>query len=203
MIGAWSIWVRRLEVTVVSWVRDQEVVCLRKCGFVVLLMLFFFCGSNVSGEEASDPLGFLSDLTGRVWLGHYSNPEDAHYNHVVRWSAALDGKAVRVEKKVSELNFEMETIFFWDPEIEKISFVSLTNRGQVSRGTAAKEDGTLVLLGASKAEGDSRDFKMSYCLMPDGTLEDRFFIKKGEEWQQRHLIRYNVTEDPAFMKLFD
>ena len=192
-----------MEVSVISCAGNQEVVCLRKYRFVVLLMLFSFFGSNASGEEAGDPLGFLSDITGRVWLGHYSNAEDAHYNHAVRWSAELDGKAVRVEKKVSELNFMMETVFFWDPEIQKISFVSLTNRGQVSRGTAVEEDGKLVLLGVSKAEGDSRDFKMSYCLMPDGSLEDRFFIKKGEEWQQRHLIRYNVTEDPAFTKMFD
>lgn len=116
---------------------------------------------------------FLEPVIGRRWTGRYVPAEPGEeFEHLISWEPLLAGSAVRCTKQVPALDFEMETTYYWDPALNSITFVSLTNRGQTSSGTVLSDDEGFVLLRS------------------DGVLEDRFFFDKGQGWTQGHLIEY-------------
>jgi len=158
------------------------------CVVVLSLTLVVFLTLAAQGQEPGENLGFMHQLLGETWVGHYSNPEDAHYVHVMEWVPVLGGSSIRLTKRVDELAFEMETIYFWDSLEQQVAFVSLTNRGQLSKGVVKAEDKAVVLCGEMIEEDGTRAFKISYSLREDGSLEDRFFLRTGDQWNQRHLI---------------
>ena len=82
---------------------------------VIGLILFVLPALAAQEKERGKSLDLMQDLIGKTWVGHYSNPEDAHYVHVMEWVPVLGGSSMRLTKRVDELDFEMETIYFWDP----------------------------------------------------------------------------------------
>ena len=157
------------------------------------LSLLFVTSTNAA--KLSDHLAFLQPLIGKAWLGHYDNPEDAHFDHHIVWDPILEGQAVRATKEVPELNFTMETTYYWDPKKEEVNFLSVTNRGQLSSGIVYGTEGRIILLGTNIEASGNREFKLSFEVLADGTLEDRFFLKINEKWKQRHLIQYSAAEE--------
>lgn len=153
-------------------------------------------------ESQQDPIDIFQKFSGKVWLGHYVDSETSHVNHVLRCSPILEGKAVRIVKKVPELNFMMETLCFWNPGEKTIDYVSLTNRGQLSKGRVSIDEGRVVFVGVSVEAGGNRDYKITMEARGDGSLEDRFFLKRDGQWHQGHLIQYNQTKEPEFVDLF-
>jgi hypothetical protein len=130
---------------------------------------------------------FLESVLGKRWTGRYVPTEpDEQFDHVIEWKPILGGAAIRCTKRVAELDFEMETIYYTEPESNSIAFVSLTNRGQTSRGTVRSEDGGFVLLGSDPR----REFRYTFKVRPDGVLEDRFYLQDDGGWSQGHLIEY-------------
>ncbi|MBU8923313.1 MAG: hypothetical protein KOO63_15970 [Bacteroidales bacterium] len=163
--------------------------------FMITTVLIICIALQAQGQELGEHMEFMRPFIGKTWLGHYSNPEDAHYRHIVKWESILDGQSVRLTKSVDELSFAMETIYYWDAGKQQVAFLSLTNRGQLSRG-AVKIEGDLVIMeGESIVQEGNRPFKTSYFLRPDGTLEDRFHVKSGDKWNQRHLILMTELKD--------
>jgi hypothetical protein len=154
--------------------------------FCFSLLLF----NTVNAAELSDHLSFIHQLIGKAWLGHYDNPDDAHLNHHQRWEPILEGQAVRATKRVPEVNFTKETVYYWDPSQEAVRFLSLTSKGQVSTGSVSDENGRIVLIGSRIEASGGKEFKFSFEVLQDGTLEDRFYLKANGEWMQGHLIRY-------------
>jgi hypothetical protein len=159
------------------------------------LILAVSMSAAAQGQEPGENLEFMHRLLGKTWVGHYSNPEDAHYVHVMEWAPVLGGSSIRLSKRVDELAFEMETTYYWDPLEQQVAFVSLTNRGQLSEGVVKAEDGAVVLYGDMIEEGGTRAFKTTYSLQEDGSLEDRFFLKTGDQWKQRHLITLTPAKE--------
>ena len=109
---------------------------------------------------------------------------------MISWEPILDGTAVRCTKQVPALDFKMETTYYWDSASNSIVFVSLTNRGQMSSGTVHSDDDRFVLLRSDGETDAVRDSKYTFEVRPDGVLEDRFFLDKGQGWTQGHLIEY-------------
>ncbi len=152
------------------------------------LSFVLFSGLPAAGQELGEELEVFGPLVGQTWVGHYSNPEDSHYVHVLRFETILDGRAVRMSKNVDELFFELETLYYWDEEKQQIAYVSTTNKGQVSRGVIILDSGEVVLNGESVRQGGNQEYKQSFRVTDEGILEDRSFLKSGDQWQQRHLI---------------
>ncbi len=122
--------------------------------------------------------------------GHYSNPEDSHYVHQLKFESILEGNAVILTKKVEELGFEMHTIFFWNPESEQIAFQSITCRGQISSGFVSLDNDQIILTGESINKSSITSFKQSFQLSINNEITDRFYLMINDEWKQRHLIVY-------------
>ena len=170
---------------------------------VFCIAVAFFASMPVQSADPKDPLAFLKPITGKVWLGHYADSETEHFNHLMKWAPILEGKAIRAEKMVPELDFFMETLFFWDPSAKEVRYMSLTNRGQLSEGAVSQEDGAIVLLGKSHEASGNREYKMTMKILKNGSLEDRFFLKRDGQWHQGHLITYSITNDAGHAGLFD
>lgn len=156
------------------------------CANIAALLILVPLAGTAQGLDGNMEL--LQPFLGAPWSGHYSDPETAHLLHESVWEPILDGRSVRLTKRVDELAFVSETIFYWDPGRRLVAFLTVTNRGQISRGTAILEGGAILLEGVSVREDGDRPFRLTYRLLDDGTLEDRFYLKQGDAWNQRHLV---------------
>lgn len=157
----------------------------------VTLMVFGSALLTYADDHAlSEHLAFFDPLVQGEWVGHYSDEETAHFEHVVRWESVHDGHVVRMVKKVDELDFAMETLYYWDPDVTCVSYVTVTNRGQVSTGRAAAEGDTIELLGHDLTPDGQVDYRYTFYVKDDGVLEDRFYRPDGDRWEERHLILY-------------
>jgi hypothetical protein len=108
----------------------------------------------------------------------------------------LDDKAVKSTKVVASLNFRMETYYYWDWEKDSVSFLQLTSRGIFSRGKVNLDEGKIVLLGRGIRPNGVSEFKQTFAIRLDGTLEDYFYRKEDGRWEQGHLIEY-AREEPT------
>ena len=131
---------------------------------------------------------FLESVLGKHWTGRYVPTEpDEQFDHVIEWEPILGGTAIRCTKRVAEVGFEMETTYYTEPGSDSMVFVSLTNRGQTSRGTVQKEGETFVLLGSDPRS----EFKYAFEVRSDGVLEDRFYRQENGGWSLGHLVEYS------------
>ena len=121
---------------------------------IAVLLLGHFLPASADAGALSDHLLFLSPLVAREWVGHYTDEETAHFIHALRWESVFGGNVVRMTKQVEELDFAMETLYYWNADSAHVAYVTVTNRGQVSTGTAAALGDTIELLGQDlTAEG--------------------------------------------------
>jgi hypothetical protein len=160
---------------------------------VILAMMAALSPAAGGTDALSEHLQFFEPLLGRKWIGHYTDEETAHFEHAVRWESAYGGNVVRMVKRVDELDFAMETLYYWEPDSSRVTYVTVTNRGQVSTGTAAARGDTILLLGEDITADGRAPYRYTFFVSDDGSLEDRFFRPAGEGWTERHLIRYEVV----------
>ena len=147
-------------------------------------------------QELDSTLQYLAPLLGQTWVGHYvDSPEDAHLEHIVRWEAILDGKVVKKVKAVPAVDFCEVSLYYWDTEAEQVSLMSLTNRGQHTHGTVRLDDARIVMNGDRP---DGRSFVLSFEILADGRLRDKFFNVIEGDLQQGHLIEYTAEAGREF-----
>ena len=94
----------------------------------------------------------------------------------------------------------METLFYWDPETKQVHFLSVTSKGQLSKGVAQAELGVVTLMGNNFSESGRKQFKMTYEVTSTGELLDRFYLQTEQAWKQGHLIRYKSEGDSGDSK---
>jgi hypothetical protein len=164
------------------------VVRIKACCAVASVAMIICPVLDGRAQEISPEMDMFRPFLGATWAGHFSDPQNAHFTHVVEWEPVLEGRCVRLTKHVDELSFRMEILYYWDPGEQHVAFLSLTNRGQLSKGVAEQEGGLVVLYGESITKEARTPFKQSFEVREDGVLEDRFYGKPGGEWQERHLI---------------
>jgi hypothetical protein len=146
--------------------------------------------ASAGGDTLSYELKVLAPLVGHTWVGYYSDDEDREMQHVIEWTTVLGGRAVRGSKQVEAANFEMDRLYYWDPNVSRVAFLAVTNRGQVSTGTVGTRGDTIELLGDDHTEDGLRPFRYTFHLTDEGVLEDRFFRGHEGGWQPGHLIVY-------------
>lgn len=143
-------------------------------------------------QELDARLEFLAPLINRTWIGHFVGSADSTLTHRVRWDAILDGQAVRRTKFVPEVGFADDGYYFWDWETGQVAFLSVGNRGQVTRGFVVSEEGRVVLRGTWRDAHGVHDFALTLEIMPDGRLEDRYYNIANGERTAGHLIVYSA-----------
>ncbi len=163
---------------------------MRNTSLLTLLIVLLISANEINSQTSAERLAFFHPFTNQVWTGHYSNPEDSHYVHQLEFESILGGSAVILTKKVEELEFEMRTIFFWNPEFEQIAFQSITSKGQISSGFVSLENDQILLTGENINEKSKGTFKQSFQLLANNEITDRFYLMIDNEWKQRHLIIY-------------
>jgi hypothetical protein len=164
---------------------------------VIALPILLLVASVGFSQELDEHLLMLQPLTGFTWGGHFVESSDSGLVHVVRWEPILNGNVIRSTKEVTALNFRMETLYYWDWEKETISFLQLTSRGIFSRGTVALAENRITLLGRGIRPDGISEFKQTFEIRPDGTLQDCFYRRDDGEWVQGHQIVYTRQENPA------
>ncbi len=158
----------------------------KTCLLAISVALSLLSIEPVLGQD--NPLSVFEEFTSSKWEGHYSNPEDSHLVHIVRFEFYLDSLAVVLRKNVPELGFEKETYFYPDWSNGNILFLSLMNKKMISRGEVTFVDGQLVLAGQTLFETGESDFKNTYEIDDTGQLIDRFYRKRDGEWIRGHTI---------------
>ncbi len=158
--------------------------------FTLILFAILLTSLAAAATELQDPLAPLGLLVGTSWTGRFVSTPAPPFDHEIEWTAALDGHVVKWMKRVNQIGFAMETMFYWDSEAEVIVFTQLASNGIHSRGTVASDDGRVTLAGYSIHSGELVEFRQTFEIMPDGTLEDRYYSKANDGWIPEHVIVY-------------
>jgi len=158
--------------------------------FALVMIAALLMPLTAAAFDLHDSLAPLAPLVGTCWIGCFVSTPAPPFDHEIEWSAALDGHVVKWVKRVDELDFAMETVFYWDAEAEAIAFTQLASNGNHSRGTATSEDGKIALIGTSIRPSGLVEFRQTFEIMPDGTLEDRYYSRGSAGWIPEHVIVY-------------
>jgi len=152
-----------------------------------ILFAFYLIINSAFGQEA---LSIFEDFTDKEWVGHYQNSEDSNLIHIIKWEYDLDKHVVNMIKTVPELDFRMETIFYWDYEKNQISTLSLVNKAMISKGTVVKTDDLLEIMGKTFFNNGSQEYRQTFEISDDGYLQDYFYRKTNNNFIQGHFIKY-------------
>lgn len=159
----------------------------KAASFLFLWMLI--CPGNFSKAQTT-AFEIFKPLTGKVWEGHYVDSEDSVYTHHVEWHYLLGSRAVKEVKIVDELDFLMETYYYYDWKNNKIGFLALLNKDMVSKGEVIADGSVIKLTGLNYFKGGSKEFRKTFQLDENGVLTDIYYGKKGDEWYCGHVIEY-------------
>jgi len=155
------------------------------------------CVAPSHAQEIEDQLRLLAPLVGETWIGRFVQPEGAPSLRLT-WEAALDGHAIRLTKEAPGVDLIAETLYYWDRAENALRFLSLSNRGVVSRGAVTVEDGLIVHVGLQVDRAMVTEYKQTLELLVDGRLRDIFCARTPAGWWQRHLIFHErIPADPS------
>ena len=158
--------------------------------FTLVMIAALLMSLPVAAIDLHDTLAPLGPLVGPSWIGRFVSTPAPPFDHEIEWSAALGGHVVKWMKWVDELDFTMETAFYWDAEAETIAFTQLASNGNHSRGTVEWADGRIALIGFSMRPSGPVGFRQTFEIMPEGTLEDRYYSRGSNAWIPEHVIVY-------------
>jgi hypothetical protein len=149
--------------------------------------------SEVRGQALDARLEFLAPLIGADWVGHFVG-SDSTLTHRVRWEAIVGGQAVKRAKTVPEAGFATEGYYFWDWERGQVAFISVSNRGQVTRGVVSSDEGRIVLRGSWWDSDGPHEFVLTLEVLPDGRLRDRYENVINGKRTPGHLNEYSAED---------
>ncbi|MCK4411147.1 hypothetical protein KAV67_02580 [Candidatus Bipolaricaulota bacterium] len=172
---------------------------MHRCRWTVLITLVATVALTVLAvsEELVEPLAAFEPLVGTSWIGRFTSSPAPPLYHLIEWKAILDGQVVQWSKCVEALDFAMETFFYWDQELDAVAFTQLTSNGIHGKGVVEIEDGVISLVGVAMQTWGIAEFKQTFEIMADGTLEDRYYSRRGTGWSPEHVIVYRMSLDEA------
>jgi len=159
---------------------------------VIFSTLLLNCNVLYSQESESD-LSVYYNLLNKTWVGHYVESEDSALVHVISWQPILKGNAIKELKRVTELEFEMETYIYPNYESGHLEFLSLVSKNMVSKGRVRVNGNKIIYEGTNYFSGGTSIFKKTLEINPAGELEDYYYRMKDGIYKQGHFIKY-ITE---------
>jgi hypothetical protein len=147
------------------------------------------------GQGLAEPLAAFEPLIGTSWIGRFTSLPAPLFDHRIEWKAILDGRVVRWTKRVETVDFTMETYFYWDAELGAVAFTQLASNGIHGKGVVEFENGVVTLLGVAMQTCGLVEFRQTFEITEDGTLEDRYYSRAGSDWCPEHVIVYRTEAD--------
>jgi len=163
----------------------------RRTASVVLIAVVALAAA-ASSQELAEPLAAFEPLIGTSWIGRFTSSPAPPFDHRIAWEAILDGQVVQWTKRVEAVDFTMETFFYWDAELGAVAFTQLANNGIHGKGVVGFEDGVIALVGVAMQTWGLVEFRQTFEVMEDGTLEDRYYSRVGVDWSPEHVIVYRT-----------
>ncbi len=146
-------------------------------------------------QELAEPLDAFEPLVGTSWIGRFTSSPAPPFDHHIEWKAILNGQVAQWTKHVEAVDFTMETYFYWDAELGTVAFTQLANNGIHSKGVVEFEDRGIALVGVAMQTWGLAEFRQTFEVMEDGTLEDRYYSRCGADWSPEHVIVYRTEAD--------
>jgi len=168
---------------------------------VALVVAFIVSAGGLAVANADDAapadalaaeLEFLRPLLGAPRVGSYIDSAPGELEMTVQWEVAHAGHVVRFTKSVPEAGFTSETLYYWDMVDEQVVFVTVCSRGIMSRGEVREEYGSIVLTGTETWADQDIEFRLTFTVLPDGTVRDVYERFEGEKFVPGHVIEYRV-----------
>ena len=166
----------------------------RRTSLIVLAAFVALAVAAVS-QELVGPLAPFGPLVGTSWIGRFRSSPAPPFDHLIEWQAILDGQAVQWTKRVEAVDFAMETYFYWDAELGAVAFAQLTSNGIHGKGVVEFEDGLIALVGVAMQTWAVVEFRQTFEILSDGTLEDRYYSRAGVDWSPEHVITYSLRPE--------
>jgi hypothetical protein len=166
----------------------------RRAALGVLTVVVALAAAALS-QELVEPLGAFELLVGTTWIGRFTSSPAAPFDHWIEWKAVLGGQVVQWTKRVEAVDFTMETYFYWDAELRSVAFTQLASNGIHGKGVVEFEDGVIALVGGAMQTLGRVEFRQSFEIMSDGSLEDRYYTRSGSGWCPEHVIVYRTEAD--------
>ncbi len=172
--------------------RERSKQMNRTARFAIFLgsFLVFAILSNSNAAELDQRLEFFAPLFGPTWQGGYVGENAPDMVITLKFEPVLNGMAVKYSREAAEIDFFMETHFYWDPSRGEVRFIGLNSRGIVNEGTARMIDGSIVLIGDSHQLDKTTEFKTEFEIDSKGVLRDTFTRKQGGAWVSGHTQEY-------------
>jgi hypothetical protein len=156
--------------------------------------LVFAILSNSNAAELDQHLEFFAPLFGPTWQGGFIGENAPDMVIVLKFEPILNGMAVKYSREAAEIDFFMETHFYWDPSRGEVRFISLNSRGIVNEGTARLIDGSIVLVGYSHHLDKTTEYRTEFEIDSNGVLRDTFTRKQDGAWVSGHTQEYIIKE---------
>ena len=166
----------------------------RRAAPVVLTVVVALAAAAWS-QGLAEPMAAFEPLIGTSWIGRFTSSPAPPFDHRIEWKAILDGRVVQWTKRVEAVDFEMETYFYWDAELGAVAFTQLANNGVHGKGVVEFENGVVTLIGVAMQTLGLVEFRQTFEIMEDGTLEDRYYSRCGADWCPEHVIVYRTEAD--------
>ena len=163
----------------------------RRTSLIVLVVVVALAAAAAS-RELAEPLTAFEALVGASWIGRFTSSPAPQFDHLIEWEAILGGQVVQWTKRVDAVDFSMETFFYWDTELGAVAFTQLTSNGIHGKGVVEFEDGLIALVGVAMQSWGLVEFRQTFEIMSDGTLEDRYYSRVGTNWSPEHVIVYSL-----------
>ena len=155
----------------------------------IVLIMSIFQGTGY-GQGMDKKLAIFNDYVDKEWVGHYVGSEDSIYTHYISWKFDKNDNSVKETKNVPELGYHQKTFYYWNQEDNQLAFTSSNNKEMISSGIVQLENDKIHLIGTTYFSGGHSLFKKTFMIDSTDKVVDLFYRKRGDDWQQGHLIEY-------------
>ena len=139
--------------------------------------------------ELSPELQFLRPFIG-TWVGEFQDASERPTIHR-SWTPILDGGAIRETRTVPEVEFEAESIYYYDRAAGVVAYLGITDNGYVSRGQVAFDGEIFTQSGEqTRPDGSTYSIRVTFRFTDEGTLVNQLFNLGDGEWQIGHSVIY-------------
>jgi len=139
--------------------------------------------AGFSASAADGPLAPISFWAGHCFKGTFADGKQTD-QHCFTW--VYEGKVLRdrhVVNNPGKPDYIGETVYYWDPEANKIAFLYYENAGGISRGTAEPSaDGMIFPATKYAAPGEAMTYRVKWTRQGDQAYEAWSEAQAGDKW---------------------
>ncbi len=140
-----------------------------------------FGGAGAAAAE--QPLAPMDFWAGHCFTGAFADGKQTD-EHCFTW--VFEGSVLRdhhVARNPGKPDYVGETVYFWDPDADKIAYLYYENEGGISRGTVEPvADGLVLPATQYKAPGQSMTYRARWTKQGNKAYEAFSEAQNGDKW---------------------